>query len=606
MKKKPLFRFILSILISLLLLYYVLRHFDLDTTLLVIQQASPAYLFLSLVLLIIAYLIRGYRWMIWEKDLKYWDSFRLILIGFMGNNLFPARLGELLRAHCTAQKTGEDYGRTSALASVAIERILDGFILSGIGILGLILVPVSRVLFHSLLFVSLVFGLLTASLIIGIFFHTRIRQTVESIHKTFPGHVTKFGKEKVNYFLDGLLLIRGFGKFLNAIFLTVLIWSIEMIAYYGIANAVSFGVSIETCFIFLAVVNFASLFPFTVGGIGAIEGAATMFLMSAGIPNNQALAMVIIQHLFQFSFTTMTGGIFYFIGEYYTIPIFQRNIPVQKESESQPQNDIDVVRATHTQVQELSTALNIAERRHRILNLSIVIPAYNEHRRLPKTVLETLDWCTRLMMPYELVIVDDGSSDDTQILARLFAEHVRDIRYIACPHLGKGSAVRMGMLNALGRHVLFMDADGATPLDEIPKLLARLEEGVDVAIGSRVAQMSHETRVITSFHRKIIGRIFAALVNVFATPGFADTQCGFKMFRQDVIKAIFSRQKLNGFAFDVEILYIAKKLGLSIVEVPVNWENQEGSKVNIMTDSMRMLADILRIRWLHKNEKWRK
>ncbi len=105
-------------------------------------------------------------------------------------------------------------------------------------------------------------------------------------------------------------------------------------------------------------------------------------------------------------------------------------------------------------------------------------------------------------------------------------------------------------------------------------------------------------------HRRIIGRTFAALVNIFAIPGFGDTQCGFKMFRHAVIQDIFSRQRVNGLAFDVEILYIAKKLGFSIVEIPVNWVNQEGSKVSLIADSTKMLIDILRTHWLHKNETW--
>ena len=109
--------------------------------------------------------------------------------------------------------------------------------------------------------------------------------------------------------------------------------------------------------------------------------------------------------------------------------------------------------------------------------------------------------------------------------------------------------------------------------------------------------------MITSWHRKVIGRIFSIFVNLFATPGFADTQCGFKMFRGEVVREVFKRQKINGFAFDVEILFIAKKLGFRIAEIPVNWVNQEGSKVNLVTDSLRMLYDIMRIRLMHSNEK---
>jgi dolichyl-phosphate beta-glucosyltransferase len=166
--------------------------------------------------------------------------------------------------------------------------------------------------------------------------------------------------------------------------------------------------------------------------------------------------------------------------------------------------------------------------------------------------------------------------------------------------MGKGAAVRMGILNARGAVVMFMDADGATPLDEIPKLLTAIENGSDVAIGSRVVQRPGEAEIKTSLHRKLIGRVFAFFVNVMAVEGIADTQCGFKAFRRPAAEAIFSRQKTIGFAFDVEVLFIASRLELSIAEIPVNWVAQPGSKVNLVTDSMKMLWDISHIRWLHR------
>jgi dolichyl-phosphate beta-glucosyltransferase len=145
-----------------------------------------------------------------------------------------------------------------------------------------------------------------------------------------------------------------------------------------------------------------------------------------------------------------------------------------------------------------------------------------------------------------------------------------------------------------------MDADGATPLSEVPKLLAALQNGYDVAIGSRVAQHPGEVKVETSLVRRLIGRGFAFFVNLFAFGGIGDTQCGFKMFRREAAAAIFSRQKTVGFAFDVEILFLARQLSMSIVEIPVNWTAQPGSKVNLVTDSLKMLWDIAQIRWLHR------
>ena len=260
----------------------------------------------------------------------------------------------------------------------------------------------------------------------------------------------------------------------------------------------------------------------------------------------------------------------------------------------------DLIRSAKKDLRKMSERLNIECRSKEKPLLSIIIPAYNEQNRLPTTILETISWCEENIKTYEIIIVDDGSTDETLALARLFADTISNIYVLACPHLGKGAAVRMGMLNASGEYVLFMDADGATPLDEISKLINAIQDGTDVVLGSRVVQDPRETEVITSKHRKFIGRIFVAIVNVFALSGISDTQCGFKMFRDEVVHDLFFQQKINGFAFDVEILYLAKKRGLRIKEIPVNWINKEGSKVNLITDSFKMLCDILRIRWLHK------
>ena len=243
----------------------------------------------------------------------------------------------------------------------------------------------------------------------------------------------------------------------------------------------------------------------------------------------------------------------------------------------------------------------LQRRRSKAVTLSIVIPAYNEEGRLPETLRKTVNWCGAHDLEFEVIVVDDGSRDGTLALGRLFEETDKRVRVLPCAHQGKGAAVRTGVLNAKGHFVLFMDADGATPLTEIPKLIAGIEEGYDVAIGSRVVSREGEAEVKTPLHRRIIGRTFAFFTGLLALGGIADTQCGFKMFRGDIAVAIFSRQKTVGFAFDVELLFIARRLSLSIVEVPVNWVAQPGSKVNLVTDSFRMLWDICRISWLHRN-----
>ena len=242
----------------------------------------------------------------------------------------------------------------------------------------------------------------------------------------------------------------------------------------------------------------------------------------------------------------------------------------------------------------------LKQRRDSAVRLSIVIPAFNEEARLPETLRKTVSWCEAHDLEFEVIVVDDGSRDGTVALGRLFEETDQRIRVLACAHMGKGGAVRTGALSAKGHFVLFMDADGATPLSEIPKLFARIDEGYDVAIGSRVVREG-EAEVKTPVHRRIIGRTFAFFTGLLALGGIADTQCGFKMFRREVTAAIFARQKTVGFAFDVEILFIARRLSLSVVEVPVNWVAQPGSKVNLITDSFRMLWDICRISWLHRN-----
>jgi dolichyl-phosphate beta-glucosyltransferase len=593
-------QFVMSLVLGGLILYALLRRFDLREAMASIRQAHPSLLVLGLTLMVLAYLLRGARWQIWERSLNYWDSLRLILIGFMGNNILPARLGEILRAHCAAAKTSNDRGRTTALASIAAERILDGLILAVFGLVGLALVPVDPRLQWGLLVVSLAFGGLTSALVLGIRFHERIRSFIAAANRKFPGHLTAFAREKANYFLDGLLSLGTLPRLLSAIATTAIIWGIELGFCYFIGLAVWDRMGLHTALLFLVVVNFASLFPFTMGGIGTIEAAATVFLISSGIPQNLALAMVLLQHGSQYFFTTISGGALYLAGGFYRISLAQPKVAPAASSRPAPTAPSPVIDETRLSLGQLGTSVALKPAPHGNVQLSIVIPAYNERARLPRTVLETIRWCTTRNIDFELIVVDDGSRDETLALAQLFEESDVRIRALACPHTGKGAAVRMGVLNAKGRFVLFMDADGATPLNEISKLLAAVEQGYDVAIGSRVAQHPGEAEVRASLHRRFIGRIFAFFVNLFAIEGIADTQCGFKMFRREAVAMVFSRQKTVGFAFDVEILFIARRLSLSIAEIPVNWVDQPGSKINLVTDSMKMLWDICRVRWLHR------
>lgn len=227
---------------------------------------------------------------------------------------------------------------------------------------------------------------------------------------------------------------------------------------------------------------------------------------------------------------------------------------------------------------------------------SVVVPAYNEEERLRAPLLETLEYFRSRGANAEVIVVDDGSSDDTSAVVRELMSGFPELRLIQLPsNRGKGFAVRTGVVNSLGHYVLFADADGATPIEEIERLRARLDRGADAAIGSR-ALGDEETEVEALLFRKIVGRLFHALVQMLTIGSFEDTQCGFKLLQGDVARDLFGRLEMDGFSFDVELLSIALWRGYRVDEVPVNWTHVPGSKVNLLTDSLRMLRDLFVIR----------
>jgi dolichyl-phosphate beta-glucosyltransferase len=236
---------------------------------------------------------------------------------------------------------------------------------------------------------------------------------------------------------------------------------------------------------------------------------------------------------------------------------------------------------------------------------SIVIPAYNEEARLEVTVRAYLGYFRTRGEPVELLVVDDGSLDGTTHLVERLSIEFEQLRLIRlAQNQGKGYAVRSGVVNARGRLILFADADGATPIQEIERLEAAIAKGTDIAIGSR-ALASEQVEVRTQIHRRIIGRGFHAMVRLCGVRGIADTQCGFKLFRGPVAHFLFSRMRISGFSFDVEVLLMARLFGFVITEVPVNWVHQPGSRVNLMTDSARMAWDLLCIRLHHLRGEYR-
>ena len=234
-------------------------------------------------------------------------------------------------------------------------------------------------------------------------------------------------------------------------------------------------------------------------------------------------------------------------------------------------------------------------------SLSIVIPAYNEERRLPQTLERIEDWLNRQKLAFqEVIVVDDGSADATAQVAADYGKNRAWFRLLRNPgNRGKGYGVRHGMLEARGEWILYSDADLSTPIEEIDKLYqaARTQNAV-VAIGSRAINRSLVT-VHQSAFREYSGRAFNLVMRAITGLKFRDTQCGFKLFRADAARAIFPQQRQDGFSFDVEDLIIARKLGLRAVEVPVHWANVQGTTVKL-TQGMKSFGDLLRIRSDHR------
>lgn len=232
--------------------------------------------------------------------------------------------------------------------------------------------------------------------------------------------------------------------------------------------------------------------------------------------------------------------------------------------------------------------------------LSIVVPAYNEEERIGGTLKRMLAYLDAQPYHYEILVVSDGSMDRTIEIVEQIAECRTEVKCLTyASNRGKGYAVRFGVLRAQGERILFSDADLATPIEEVEKLLASLDAGYDIAIGSRDVAGSQLIRR-QSWLREFGGKTFNKMVQIMAVPGIHDTQCGFKLFTRAAAQAIFRQTQVDHFAFDVEVLYLAMKVfGYRIAEVPVRWQHMEGSKVRFARDAYRMAKTVMRIRFTH-------
>ena len=231
--------------------------------------------------------------------------------------------------------------------------------------------------------------------------------------------------------------------------------------------------------------------------------------------------------------------------------------------------------------------------------LSMIIPAYNEQDRIGASLERIYVYLQSLGRPYEVIVVDDGSSDDTAAITNEVAARLGSIRLVSySPNMGKGHAVRIGVSESKGELVGFTDADLSAPIQEMDKLLAAIDKGFDIAIGSRAVKGPRIPKH-QPLYRELGGKGLNLAIRALAVRGIHDTQCGFKLFKGDIARAVFANCFLDGWGFDVEALHLARESGLGISEVPVVWSHCEGSKIHPVSAGIRVLIDVIRMR-LHR------
>ncbi len=230
--------------------------------------------------------------------------------------------------------------------------------------------------------------------------------------------------------------------------------------------------------------------------------------------------------------------------------------------------------------------------------LSVIIPAYNEVSRLPETLIDVDAKLSKVKYSYEILVVNDGSTDGTAETVKRFSRIVKNLRLVDNEkNKGKGGVVKQGMLEAIGDYRLFMDADNSTTVDQFENMIPYFQEGYDVVIGSRDVKGA-ELHPAQPFYKRILGNAGNLFIQALLLPGIWDTQCGFKCFTRDAAEKVFQFQKINGWGFDVEILTLSKELGFRIKEIPVVWVNDLRSKVKLSA-YIKVLIETMKVRlWL--------
>lgn len=226
--------------------------------------------------------------------------------------------------------------------------------------------------------------------------------------------------------------------------------------------------------------------------------------------------------------------------------------------------------------------------------LSIVIPAHNEERRLPRTLEQVLAFLGRQSYAAEVLVVENGSTDRTYELAEGYARANKSVQVIRTPERGKGLAVRLGMLGATGEYRFMCDADLSMPIDQVSRFLPPALTDFDIAVGSR--EVRGAIRYDEPLHRHLGGRLINLAIRLLILPQLQDTQCGFKCLRAAVAEDLFQRQTVTGWSFDIEVLFMAYRRGYGVVEIPIDWYYRTESKVSAVPDAVRMINDIMHIR----------